>query len=220
MAWTKVSNIRGPTGATGAPGSPGQGVPAGGAAGTLLSKTTATDFDTAWIAAPGGPPSGVAGGDLSGSTYPNPAVAPGKITAAKTAAGATLQQVQAGAAVANLNATGTTWVTAATVGPYTLRGGPVLLMAEISWVVNLPTGTAAFYVQLLRDSTTLMAQGWALTNPGSTVLAVPLPTVTFVDSAPGAGSHTYYAQVQAGGGTTAIKTGAGNNGQLVLMELS
>ena len=36
--------------AQGAQGDPGVGVPAGGAAGTVLTKTTATSYDTAWVA--------------------------------------------------------------------------------------------------------------------------------------------------------------------------
>lgn len=47
----------GPSGAPGAAGSQGpagQGVPAGGAAGYVLSKNTATDYDTIWIAPPSG----------------------------------------------------------------------------------------------------------------------------------------------------------------------
>ena len=39
---------RGDTGATGAPGAAGVGVPAGGAAGTFLKKSSATDYDDAW----------------------------------------------------------------------------------------------------------------------------------------------------------------------------
>jgi hypothetical protein len=56
-AWTVRGNIRGPTGSTGtagAPGTPGVGVPAGGATGTVLTKTSATDYATAWQAAAGG----------------------------------------------------------------------------------------------------------------------------------------------------------------------
>jgi len=110
MAWTKVSNIRGPTGATGAQGTTGptgpqgatgatgaqgpqgnpgatgatgpqgptgatgaqgpagQGVPAGGAAGTVLTKNTATDYDTIWAT--------VAGSGSATWIGPNPPASP------------------------------------------------------------------------------------------------------------------------------------------------
>lgn len=42
-------NLTIPTGATGAKGDPGQGVPVGGSAGQVLSKKTATSFDTQWV---------------------------------------------------------------------------------------------------------------------------------------------------------------------------
>lgn len=44
---------QGETGATGATGATGQGVPAGGNAGLVLGKDSATDFDTSWVAAMG-----------------------------------------------------------------------------------------------------------------------------------------------------------------------
>lgn len=44
-AWAINTNIRGATGATGATGA---GVPVGGALGQVLSKASATDYDTAW----------------------------------------------------------------------------------------------------------------------------------------------------------------------------
>lgn len=47
-------NIKGPAGADGADGENGVGVPAGGAAGQILSKKTAADYDTQWIDAPQG----------------------------------------------------------------------------------------------------------------------------------------------------------------------
>ncbi len=45
----------------GAPGAPGHGIPAGGAAGQILSKKTAADYDTQWVNPPEGGSGGVAG---------------------------------------------------------------------------------------------------------------------------------------------------------------
>lgn len=45
---------QGPTGATGAAGANGQGVPAGGTAGQVLTKTSGTDYATAWQTPTGG----------------------------------------------------------------------------------------------------------------------------------------------------------------------
>jgi hypothetical protein len=62
---------QGPPGADGAPGipgAPGQGVPAGGAAGQLLSKVNAVDYNTQWIAPPAG-----------GGGMVNPMTTPGDI---------------------------------------------------------------------------------------------------------------------------------------------
>jgi hypothetical protein len=56
-------------GATGAQGPPGQGVPAGGASGTILTKTSAADYATAWNPAPVAlPPGGAIGQSLTKKT--------------------------------------------------------------------------------------------------------------------------------------------------------
>jgi hypothetical protein len=56
-AWTLMAQV-GATGPPGAastvPGPPGQGVPAGGAAAQVLTKNTATDYDTSWQTPSGG----------------------------------------------------------------------------------------------------------------------------------------------------------------------
>lgn len=76
--WSVALNIKGPAGADGAPGAPGEqgepgtpgakgdtgvGVPAGGTAGQVLTKKSATDYDTEWKTPSGG------GGTVSGVKY-------------------------------------------------------------------------------------------------------------------------------------------------------
>jgi Collagen triple helix repeat (20 copies)/Chaperone of endosialidase len=77
--------IQGPPGDTGAqgiqgpPGATGPGVAAGGTAGQVLSKASATDYATSWTTPPTSlPPSGAASGSLAGS-YPGPSIAPSAV---------------------------------------------------------------------------------------------------------------------------------------------
>src|SRR5215471_6828798 len=49
-----VTGPQGPTGATGSQGPAGQGVPTGGATGTVLTKNSAADYDAVWLASAGG----------------------------------------------------------------------------------------------------------------------------------------------------------------------
>jgi hypothetical protein len=57
---------QGPAGPTGGQGPPGQGVPAGGATGTILTKKSTTDYDSAWSPAPVAlPPGGATGQSLT-----------------------------------------------------------------------------------------------------------------------------------------------------------
>ena len=92
-------------------------MPTGGAAGTVLTKNSATDFDAIWAAVSGGAPSGPAGGDLAG-TYPNPTLAPAQKN---------LWQV-AGAALTPIDATkgiaipGGTTHASLVLGPRTVKG--------------------------------------------------------------------------------------------------
>jgi hypothetical protein len=80
-----TAGAQGPAGTTGAQGPPGPGIAAGGAAGQVLAKASATDYATTWTTPPTAlPPSGAASGDLTG-TYPAPTIGAGKVTDAKIA---------------------------------------------------------------------------------------------------------------------------------------
>ena len=65
--WTDI-----PIGPQGPPGADGVGVPAGGAAGQVLTKDTATNFDTSWQTPTGGGGGSLAWADITGkpSTFP------------------------------------------------------------------------------------------------------------------------------------------------------
>jgi hypothetical protein len=54
VVWTAHGSMRGPAGPTGATGATGAGVPTGGTTGQVLTKTSATDYATAWQAPAGG----------------------------------------------------------------------------------------------------------------------------------------------------------------------
>ena len=82
-----VKGDTGATGTTGAQGPAGPGVPAGGATGTVLTKSSATDYATVWQAIASAPPSGPAGGSLSG-TYPNPSLAANSVNDVQITLGA------------------------------------------------------------------------------------------------------------------------------------
>ena len=61
---TGPAGPQGPTGNTGAAGPPGQGVPAGGATATVLTKNSAADYDTVWS-----PPAGITDAPSDGHNY-------------------------------------------------------------------------------------------------------------------------------------------------------
>lgn len=61
-----IQGVKGDTGAAGTNGTNGQGVPVGGAAGQVLSKVNATDYNTAWITPASG--GGTTGGLPTGGT--------------------------------------------------------------------------------------------------------------------------------------------------------
>lgn len=53
-AWAEAAELSATVGPQGPAGADGVGVPAGGATGQVLAKSSGTDFDTAWIDAPSG----------------------------------------------------------------------------------------------------------------------------------------------------------------------
>lgn len=70
ISWTNDGDLPNPEpvdikGPPGKKGAPGQGVPAGGAAGQVLAKKSATDYDTQWVDQTGGGASADAGDGLS-----------------------------------------------------------------------------------------------------------------------------------------------------------
>lgn len=64
-----ITDIHGTPGAPGAPGSNGVGVPTGGSTGQVLTKNSATDYDTGWATPSGGGGSGGGGGMSPFSPY-------------------------------------------------------------------------------------------------------------------------------------------------------
>jgi Collagen triple helix repeat (20 copies) len=77
----------GATGPQGATGATGPGVAAGGTAGQVLAKASATDYATSWTTPPTSlPPSGAASGSLAGS-YPGPSIAPSAVRGTPSSGG-------------------------------------------------------------------------------------------------------------------------------------
>ena len=54
QAWRNIGSLQGPPGPAGPAGKDGEGVPTGGAAGQVLAKKTASDYDTQWVDPPEG----------------------------------------------------------------------------------------------------------------------------------------------------------------------
>jgi hypothetical protein len=75
--WSDMGPVQGPAGADGAdglngePGLPGEGVPAGGAAGSVLTKQSGDDFDAEWLPLPAPDGGGDGGGGGAGIEYEN-----------------------------------------------------------------------------------------------------------------------------------------------------
>ncbi len=125
-AWVDLGAFQGPTGANGTNGADGVGIPAGGAVGEFLVKSTVTDYDTAWQALADVALSG-AYADLSGTP--------------------TLATVATSGAYADLSGT-PTLATVATSGAYAdLSGTPTLATVATSGdyddLINQPTIPAA-----------------------------------------------------------------------------
>lgn len=147
------------------------------------------------------PPSGPAGGDLAGSTYPNPVIAGSAVTRAKLAPNA-----PCGTPVTTTLPTSQTWsgpLAFTTIGSVVVptRGGSVLLIAAPALsAVATPAGGTNVSLRWLRDGTQLVSTSY-LINTDTHHDA--LGTLTWIDPAPAAGTHTYAFQlaIDLAGGT-------------------
>jgi len=98
----------------------------------------------------------------------------------------------------------------------TTRGGSVLLFATACLTGSTSTaGGANVGLRFLRDSSVGVATTAHLIN---TLTYTPVPNISWVDSAPSAGAHTYALQWTTEVGCTLVTSNAGGGG-IIAMEI-
>jgi Collagen triple helix repeat (20 copies) len=242
------STVPGPQGAKGDQGTPGVGVPVGGAAGTVLSKTAATDFATGWTVPPTSlPPSGAASGSLAGS-YPGPSIAASAIrgtpsaggtareiakasiwgsddlidlsvTTAKLAVGASIRQTLLQTVPAYSNSGAEN--TFITINATVRAGATVVVVNAAAFSLQLNAGTQVRVAQnFKRDGTLIANPGYDFVGFGGAT-RLGFPAIVFVDVGVPAGAHTYTLSfVTSPVSQSTLYTTAGFLGQVFLVEFA